>query len=220
MTQPDFRLEEDLARRGLWPVAGIDEAGRGPIAGPVAAAAVVLDPENLPVGLDDSKQLLPEVRERLYGEILLRALAVAVGFASVDEIDRVNIRQATFLAMRRATFGLNVVPRHALVDGNDFPPGLAAPGEAIVKGDAASLSIAAASIVAKVTRDRLMRRLCRHFPAYGFSRHAGYATEAHLAAIAEHGPCPYHRITFSPFRQDTDTSKPSFPLFDTLNTPD
>jgi len=197
---PHFRTELRLLKRGLWPAAGIDEAGRGPLAGPVAAAAVVLDPRNLPKGLNDSKMLAPHVREELYGEIMQRAVAVTVAFASAAEIDRINIRQATFAAMRRALAALSITPTYVLIDGNDMPPDLACPGETIVKGDATSLSIAAASIVAKVTRDRLMGRLCTLHPAYGFSRHAGYATAAHLAAIERHGPCPFHRLSFAPFK--------------------
>jgi ribonuclease HII len=199
MTKPNFRAERNLLKRGIWPVAGIDEAGRGPLAGPVAAAAVILDPRKLPRGLNDSKRLAPNERERLYEEIMLDAIAVAVAFASAAEIDRINIRQATFSAMRRALFALAVAPRHVLIDGNDLPPGLCLPAETIVKGDAAISSIAAASIVAKVTRDRLMRRLCGVYPAYRFSEHFGYATKAHLAAIAGHGPCPFHRLSFRPF---------------------
>lgn len=199
MTKPDFRVEASLLKRRIWPVAGIDEAGRGPLAGPVAAAAVILDPLKLPRGVNDSKRLTPEERERLYEVIMLQALAVAVAFASAAEIDRINIRQATFSAMRRALFALSVAPRHVLIDGNDLPPGLCLPAETIVKGDAAISSIAAASIIAKVTRDRLMRRLCRLYPAYRFNEHFGYATKAHLAAIAEHGPCPSHRLSFRPF---------------------
>jgi ribonuclease HII len=199
MGEPDFRVERKLLKRDIWPVAGIDEAGRGPLAGPVAAAAVVLDPRKLPRGVNDSKQLDPEERERLYEEIMLRAVAVTVAFATAAEIDRINIRQATFSAMRRALVGLSVTPRHVLIDGNDLPPALCCPSEAIIKGDAAVLSIAAASIVAKVSRDRLMRRLCGHYPAYRFSEHYGYATQKHLAAIAEHGPCPFHRRSFRPF---------------------
>ncbi len=202
MGKPDFRMERSLIRRGVFPVAGVDEAGRGPLAGPVAAAAVILDPKSLPPGLDDSKRLTREAREALYDDILARALAVAVGFASAAEIDRVNIRQATFLAMRRALGALAAPPRHALVDGNDLAPRLPCPGEAIVRGDGLIASIAAASIVAKVTRDRLMSRLCAHYPVYGFSRHAGYPTAEHLAAIGAHGPCPYHRLSFRPFRPD------------------
>jgi ribonuclease HII len=199
MTKPNFRVERNLQKRGIWPVAGIDEAGRGPLAGPVAAAAVILDPRKVPRGLNDSKLLAPEERERLYNVIMLQALAVAVAFASAAEIDRINIRQATFSAMRRALFALSVAPRHVLIDGNDLPPGLDLPAEAIVNGDAAISSIAAASIIAKVARDRLMRRLCGLYPAYRFGQHFGYATKAHLAAIAEHGPCLIHRLTFRPF---------------------
>ncbi|VFU10438.1 ribonuclease HII [Methylocella tundrae] len=200
MEKPDFRMERKLLKRDVWPVAGVDEAGRGPLAGPVAAAAVILDPHNLPRGLNDSKLLTAEERESLYEAIMARALAVAVGFSSAAEIDAVNIRQATFRAMRRALAALASPPRYVLIDGNDLAPGLCCEAETIVKGDGAILSIAAASIVAKVTRDRLMRRLCAVHPVYGFSRHAGYATPAHLAAIEAHGPCPFHRMSFSPFR--------------------
>ncbi len=198
--KPDFRRERKLLRRDIWPVAGVDEAGRGPLAGPVAAAAVILDPANLPRGLNDSKLLAREERERLYEAIMARAVAVAVGFASAAEIDAVNIRQATFRAMRRALAALSAPPRYVLIDGNDLAPGLCCEGETIVKGDGAVLSIAAASIIAKVTRDRLMTRLCAIHPVYGFSEHVGYATPAHLAAIEAHGPCPYHRLSFRPFR--------------------
>jgi ribonuclease HII len=201
MTKPNFHVERNLLKCGIWPVAGIDEAGRGPLAGPVAAAAVILDPRKLPRGLNDSKLLTPEERERLYNVIMLNALAVAVAFAGAAEIDRINIRQATFCAMRRALFALSVVPRHVLIDGNDLPPGLDLPAEAMVKGDAAISSIAAASIIAKVARDRMMRRLCGLYPAYRFSEHFGYATKAHLAAIALHGPCPFHRLSFQPFTE-------------------
>lgn len=187
-------------RRGTLPVAGIDEAGRGPLAGPVCAAAVILDPGRLPKGLDDSKRLEPDAREALYEIIVDKALAVGVAFASAREIDTINIRQATFLAMRRALAALAEVPAFVLIDGNDLPPCLICEGETLVKGDASSASIAAASIVAKVTRDRLMRRLCAAHPAYGFSRHVGYGTRDHLAALALHGPCAAHRMTFAPLR--------------------
>jgi ribonuclease HII len=197
--KPHFRREKVLAAKGLWPIAGIDEAGRGPLAGPVAAAAVVLDPRNLPKGLNDSKLLPPEVREALFDEIMRRAVAVAVAFSSAAEIDRINIRQATLCAMRRALAALAISPCYVLVDGNDLPQGLVCEGETIIGGDGSSLSIAAASIVAKVTRDRTMRRLCQHHPQYGFSRHFGYATQAHREAIALHGPSPFHRLSFSPF---------------------
>jgi len=197
---PDFRCEQELAAQDLWPVAGVDEVGRGPLAGPVTAAAVILDPADLPKGVNDSKLLSPEERADLYEEIMARALAVAIASVSARDIDRINIRQATLLAQRRALAALAVRPRYVLVDGNDPPDGLSCPVRAIIKGDAISVSVAAASIVAKVTRDRLMARLCPIFPAYGFSRHAGYATREHLDAIALHGPSPFHRLSFSPFR--------------------
>lgn len=200
MSPPDHTHETRARTRGLWPVAGIDEAGRGPLAGPVAAAAVILDPAAIPPGLDDSKRLPSEVREALYDEIIIRASAVSVAFASAAEIDRLDIRQATLLAMRRAIRALAVPPAFVLIDGRDIPRALPCPGEAIVGGDATSASIAAASIVAKVTRDRLMVRLAHAYPSYGFERHVGYATKAHLAAIAAHGPCPFHRLSFKPFR--------------------
>jgi ribonuclease HII len=199
---PDFRFEQELAAQNLWPVAGLDEVGRGPLAGPVMAAAVVLDPHDIPDGLDDSKRLSAEARVALYEEIMARALAVAVASASAMEIDRINIRQASLTALRRALAALAVMPRYALIDGNDLPGDLACPARAIVKGDMLSVSIAAASIVAKVTRDRLMARLCEVYPVYGFSRHAGYATREHLDAITQHGPCPFHRVSFSPFRAE------------------
>lgn len=200
MTTPHFRRERALMRKGHALVAGVDEAGRGPLAGPVAAAAVILDPACVPKGLDDSKKLDPEAREDLYATIVGSALAVGVAFASAAEIDKINIRQATFLAMRRALAALAEVPAYVLIDGNDLPPCLICEGETIVKGDATSASIAAASIVAKVTRDRLMRRLCGQHPVYGFSRHVGYGTREHLAALSAHGPCPAHRMTFAPLK--------------------
>jgi ribonuclease HII len=195
----DFSRETLAIAEGFWPLAGIDEAGRGPLAGPVVAAAVILDPARVPAGLDDSKKLPPAIRAELYGEIMERALAVTVASATAAEIDGVNIRQATLLAMRRAAAALPLKPLHVLVDGND-PPVLACGCEAIVQGDGAVASIAAASIVAKVTRDRMMARLCRRYPAYGFSVHAGYATLRHRRAIAEHGPCPEHRYSFAPVK--------------------
>ena len=187
-------------RQGTWPVAGIDEVGRGPLAGPVCAAAVILDPARMPKGLDDSKRIAPDRRDELYDRIMEKAVSVSVAFASVAEIDAINIRQATLTAMRRALAALAVVPTYVLVDGNDLPPCLICEGETLVKGDASSASIAAASIVAKVARDRLMRRVCAIHPAYGFSRHVGYATRGHLAALAKHGPCSFHRRTFAPVR--------------------
>lgn len=199
-TAPDFRKERRFLKKGLWPVAGVDEVGRGCLAGPVTAAAVILDPADVPKGLNDSKCLPAPVREELYEEILTRALGVAVAFVSAADIDRINIRQASLMAMRRALAGLALRPQYVLIDGNDLPDNLTCPGETIIGGDARAVSISAASIVAKVARDRLMARLCQSHPAYGFSRHVGYATQEHLAAIAEHGPCPYHRMSFSPLR--------------------
>jgi ribonuclease HII len=195
---PHFRFERRLAAEGQWPVAGVDEAGRGPLAGPVAAAAVILDPENLPRGIDDSKKLDIRERERLYRVIFAKALAISVAFASTLEIDRLNIRQATHLAMRRALTALAITPVYALVDGDDLPSGLPCSGHTIIGGDGASISIGAASIVAKVTRDRLMRRLASRVPQYGFETHVGYGTRAHLQALRVHGPSPYHRMSFSP----------------------
>ena len=198
MSQPHASLERSLRRAGVWPVAGVDEAGRGPLAGPVAA--VILDPDDIPDGIDDSKALTSDAREALFDVIVGRALGVGIAFASTAEIDALNIRQATFLAMDRALAALAVTPAHALVDGNEVPPTLACPAEAVIGGDATSLSIAAASILAKVSRDRLMRRLCARYPAYGFSQHKGYGTRRHRAALAEHGPCPAHRRSFAPVR--------------------
>ncbi|MDI9849147.1 ribonuclease HII [Rhodoblastus sp. 17X3] len=194
-----FDLEAELIAQGLWPVAGIDEVGRGPLAGPVCVAAVILDADNPPEGLDDSKKLSPLRRETLYEEILSRALAVSVTLAPAAEIDALNIRGATLACMGRAARGLSVAPRFALVDGRDLPP-LPCPGRAIIKGDATSLSIAAASIVAKVTRDRLMARLDARHPGYGFANHAGYPTPAHRAALTALGPCREHRRSYAPVR--------------------
>ncbi len=177
-------------------MAGVDEAGRGPLAGPVSAAAVLLDPAAVPPGIDDSKALTAEKRDALFDAILGSALAVGIGLAPAAEIDAVNIRQATFAAMRRAVRALGIAPDHLLVDGRDLPPGLPCPARALVRGDALSLSIAAASIVAKVTRDRLMARLDLDHPAYGFRAHKGYPTAAHRDAILRYGPTPYHRLSF------------------------
>jgi len=200
MTRPHFRHEKALLAAGVWPVAGVDEAGRGPLAGPVTAAAVILDPKKMVRGLDDSKKLSSAARNDLFDLICARALAVGVGMASAQEIDQVNIRNATLLAMRRALQALALPPAHALIDGNASPREAPCPVQTIVKGDAISLSISAASIIAKVTRDRLMERLHEAWPHYGFSDHMGYGTPAHLAALRVHGPCPYHRYSFAPVR--------------------
>ena len=198
MAGPSLDLERACRARGARAVAGVDEVGRGPLAGPVVAAAVVLDPDRPPLGADDSKKLSARARETLFDTIMRDARAVALGFGSVEEIARLNIRAASLLAMRRAIEALALPPDMALIDGNALPPGLPCPARAIVKGDSLSLSIAAASIVAKVTRDRLMARLHVRHPAYGFDRHAGYGTAAHLKALAEHGATESHRRDFAP----------------------
>ena len=181
-------------------IAGVDEAGRGPLAGPVVAAAVILDPARPVRGLRDSKLLSAPARERLAGEIRINAIAWAVASADVSEIDAINILQATLLAMRRAIDALTVRPREALVDGNRCPA-LPCPARAIVKGDRHVPAISAASILAKTVRDALLLELDREYPVYGFARHKGYATALHLAALHLHGPCPAHRRTFAPVAQ-------------------
>ena len=190
-----WQIERSLFAQGVHPIAGIDEAGRGPLAGPVCAAAVIL-PEGLVIeGLNDSKKLSDKKRRALYDIIINQA--VACGIALVDEktVDEINILQATFLAMRQAAEQLTVQPALALVDGNRAP-GLRVPVQTVVKGDSLSANIAAASILAKVTRDRLMERLDAEYPQYGFAVHKGYGTKAHYAALREYGPCPIHRMTF------------------------
>lgn len=196
---PDPTLDAAFRIRAGGPVAGIDEAGRGPWAGPVVAAAVILDPDAPPLGLDDSKALTEAARERLFPAILASA-DVAIAIAQVAEIDAVGIRRATLAAMVRAARALSGRPALALVDGVDVPPGLPCPGKALVKGDARSPSIAAASIVAKVTRDRLMTRLEGVYPGYGFARHKGYGTAAHSQALARLGVTAAHRTSFRPVR--------------------
>ena len=180
-------------------IAGLDEAGRGPLAGPVVAAAVILDERRIPDGLDDSKKLTATRRERLAEAICDSALAWAIGLCEVEEIDRINVLQASLLAMRRAFDGLEPRPDRALVDGNRLPE-LPCPAEAVVGGDGKVPCISAASILAKVHRDALMRTLHRQWPEYGFDRHMGYGTRAHLDALARHGPCPAHRRSFGPVR--------------------
>lgn len=195
----DFSHEARAIAQGCQLVAGVDEVGRGPLAGPVVAAAVILDPQAIPDGLADSKLLSAARRDALFDIILRQGLGVGIGSASAVEIDRLNIRQATLLAMRRAVAALPLSPGLVFVDGND-PPQLPCPCEAIIGGDALISSIAAASIVAKVTRDRMMARLGRHYPAYGFAGHAGYGTAKHRIALKEHGPCPAHRYSFAPVK--------------------
>lgn len=190
---PDFVLES----RSVQPVCGIDEVGRGPLAGPVVAAAVILNPLAIPEGIDDSKRLTAARREALHAELLASAV-VGVGQASVEEIDRINILRASFLAMRRALAQLTPAPALALVDGNKVPPDLGCPARAIVGGDGLVLSIAAASIVAKVTRDRIMVALAQQFPGYAWEQNKGYGTRAHVAALSELGVTPHHRRSFKP----------------------
>lgn len=198
-TGPTLSLETLLIASHGGPVCGVDEAGRGPWAGPVSAGAVILSPDDLPDGIDDSKALSHARREQLEIEIKARAGCWAVGFASVEEIDSLNILQATGLAMYRAVSGLEIPPRAALVDGN-YQFKLPCPIRTVVKGDSLSLSIAAASILAKTARDRLMVELDARYPGYGFAGHKGYHATSHVAALKALGPCPAHRRTWAPIR--------------------
>lgn len=199
-TELDFSHDGAFRGRGLWPLAGIDEVGCGPLAGPVCAAAVILNPEIPPRGVNDSKALTAKARETAFALICETALSVSFAFATAAEIDALNIRKASLLAMTRAAAGLSLRPAYALVDGR-YLPDLPCGGEAIVRGDAISLSIASASIVAKVMRDALMRRLSERHPEYGFAENAGYGVPRHLAAIEKFGPTPYHRMSFSPLSE-------------------
>lgn len=201
-----FALSFD--RPGL--IAGVDEAGRGPLAGPVVAAAVILDDLQPIAGLADSKVLTAKRRERLFDEIRAKALACCIAEASVEEIDQLNILHATMLAMRRAVEGLRLRPVKVLVDGNRIPT-LRIPAEAIVKGDAKVQAISAASILAKVHRDRLCAALHERFPHYGFDVHKGYPTAAHLSLLREHGPCEQHRRSYAPVRAAALLHTPAHP---------
>ena len=186
-------------------MAGVDEAGRGPLAGPVVAAAVILDDLQPIAGLADSKKLTPSRREKLYDEIRAKALCCSIAEASVEEIDRLNILQATLLAMQRAVMGLRLKPALVLVDGNRLPR-LDIPAEAIVKGDALVPAISAASILAKVHRDRWCAQVHGDFPHYGFAGHKGYGTAVHMAALKEHGACVHHRRSFAPVAQQLEAA--------------
>jgi len=197
---PDWHAEASMHKRCGGLVCGVDEVGRGPLAGPVVAAAVILDPARIPKGLDDSKKLSANRREALFELIKAEAIAVSIAEATVEEIDDINILQASLLAMRRAVLGLNVPPAAALVDGNK-DPGLNLPTETLIKGDARSLSIAAASIVAKVFRDRLMKNLAEDYPDYGWDKNAGYGVPLHMAALSLVGASPHHRRSFAPIRK-------------------
>ena len=195
MSGPGREIEDALRAEGFETVCGVDEAGRGPLAGPVCAAAVIL-PRGVTIeGLDDSKKLTEKRREALYGDIIAAAEAYSVAFADVEEIEELNILGATYLAMNRAIAALGVGIDLALIDGNRNA-GIEYPSRCVVKGDAKCVSIAAASVLAKVTRDRYMRALAEKYPGYGFERHKGYGTEAHYAAIRALGPCPEHRPSF------------------------
>jgi len=194
---PDYSFEAAALGRGATRVAGVDEVGRGPLAGPVTAAAVVLDPDNIPEGLDDSKKLTQRRREMLFNAILASA-NVGVAHASVAEIDTHNILRASHIAMLRAVAALDPAPDHLLIDGNMIPKTCAVCAEAIIKGDGQSLSIAAASIVAKVTRDRLMVGLAQQHPGYGWETNVGYPSKSHISALQSLGVTPHHRRSFKP----------------------
>ncbi len=194
--KPDLlAIENGLHRAGFQFICGVDEAGRGPLAGPVCAAAVILPQDLMPEGLNDSKKLSEKQRERLFPLIQDMAVSYSIAYATVEEIEEHNILQAAMLAMRRAVSGLSVVPELALIDGNRCPE-LSMESRAVIGGDGKCASIAAASILAKVSRDHLMLKLAEKYPQYGFERHKGYGTKAHYEAIREYGPCPIHRISF------------------------
>jgi len=196
MNGPDFTFEQDLTARGVLHIAGVDEVGRGPLAGPVTAAAVILDPKNIPNGLNDSKALSKKKREALEPLILATA-QVSIAHATVEEIDEINILRASHLAMERAIAGLDHVG-HALIDGNMIPRGLIIPATTIIKGDARSLSISAASIMAKLCRDRIMVELAQQYPGYGWDTNAGYGSKSHISALQNLGVTPHHRRSFKP----------------------
>ena len=193
---PDLSIENIARKKGFKLICGVDEAGRGPLAGPVCAAAVIL-PENTDIeGLNDSKKLSEKKREALYDVICEKALSYAVCYGTLEEIEQFNILEATFLAMNRAIDNLDTKPDYALIDGNQIPKGIQIPCETVVKGDAKSSSIAAASILAKVTRDRLLLEYDKQYPEYNFKKHKGYGTKEHTDLILKYGPSPIHRMSF------------------------
>ncbi|MDQ2094415.1 ribonuclease HII [Rhodalgimonas zhirmunskyi] len=194
---PDFTFEDSARARGFLRIAGVDEVGRGPLAGPVTAAAVILDPANIPEGLNDSKALTAKRREALYDKILACA-EVGIGEATVEEIDEINILRASHLAMMRALDALPAPPDHVLIDGNMLPRDLTLSAECIIKGDARSWSISAASIVAKIWRDRGMLTLAQQYPGYGWETNAGYGSKSHIEALQNLGVTPHHRRSFKP----------------------
>jgi len=193
---PDFSFENDLIARGTTQIAGVDEVGRGPLAGPVTAAAVILSPNNIPEGLNDSKALTKR-RLAILEPLILASAEVSIAHASVEEIDEINILQASHLAMERAVAGLGQVD-HALIDGNKIPRGLKCSATSLIKGDSRSLSIAAASIVAKMCRDRIMVELAQQYPGYGWETNAGYGSKSHISALQNLGVTPHHRRSFKP----------------------
>ena len=193
---PDYEFEKAAVNSGFSCICGGDEAGRGPLAGPVCAAAVILPEGAVIEGLDDSKKLTEKKRERLYDIIKQTAVAYSVAYGTLEEIETVNILEATYLAMNRAIEGLNVKPDFALIDGNRVPRGIKIPCETIVKGDSKSMSVAAASVLAKVTRDRLMLEYDKKYPEYNFKKHKGYGTKEHTELIKQYGPCEIHRLSF------------------------
>lgn len=195
-TVTNEEFDADLRAKGYARFCGVDEAGRGPLAGPVYAAAVILSPDRPIPGINDSKKLSEKKREQLFDVICEQAVAFSIASASVEEIEEYNILQATFLAMRRAVEGLSVSPELAAIDGNKIPPGLTMPAISVVKGDSLSASIGAASVLAKVSRDRVMREMDAVYPGYGFAVHKGYGTAAHVAALRELGMSPIHRPSF------------------------
>ncbi len=190
-----LEFEKNAISRGYKAVCGVDEAGRGPLAGPVCAAAVILPENTIIEGVNDSKKLSEKKREALYDVIKSQALSYCIAYASVEEIEEVNILNATMLAMKRAVEGLEIKADYAMIDGNRLPD-LNIDGEFVIKGDAKSMSIACASILAKVSRDRLLYKYAEEYPQYLFEKHKGYGTKAHIEAIKEYGPCPYHRLSF------------------------
>ena len=193
---PDLELESLAIAKGFKEICGVDEAGRGPLCGPVCAAAVILDPHTEISGVNDSKKLSEKKREELFDIIKEKAFSYSVAFATVEEIEKYNILEATFMAMNRAIEGLNIKADYALIDGNRIPRNIKIPCETVVKGDAKSLSIAAASILAKVSRDRLLLEYDKKYPQYNFAKHKGYGTKEHIEAIKKHGVCPIHRASF------------------------
>lgn len=193
---PDFSYEHEAVKNGYKLVCGVDEAGRGPLAGPVCAATVILPFDCEIEGLNDSKKISEKKREALYDVIIEKAIAFSVAYGTLQEIEEYNILEATYIAMNRAIEGLEIKPDYALIDGNRIPKGIKIPCQTIVKGDSKSCSISAASILAKVTRDRLMLEYDKKYPQYLFAKHKGYGTKAHYDAIKQHGVCEIHRLSF------------------------